>query len=494
MVGLSLNDGVSTGMSRLVSRLSMLVIWALALCLGRDASCLGRPRVESTGDKRSWCGGGRGGAPLWPDALTFCWGSSGLVTRTIGLWKKGSGGGWSWIIWWIVERCHACPFHGAIVQDACLLKVYEDGCGASRRGVSKGAKKLTAMKTGGLLGRTWILLLMAIRDLPEFATNLPDVFDTSKACIRDDFDAFIPPPVKLTKAQLFLHKLLDNKVTASIDQLWQCSQALWADGAVRDTAEALTILLRANLGVAARYAAHHVMGRILWGEESCAHYEKIIATYLEPPLTTVQIMRCDALILSRILDSCSIAGDPSVIIEELVQLLGMGHSSPIILGYLNVFARKLGRVDILRALMVYYEPVDRAKAFRTARDVAGMAPGDVRQRWICTVMALEVGDRVHLAKTCSGMDRSIEGRLFHGMAFCAINQKPQGEQVMQVWRNLLMRLDAGVLRRGIMARLRRVSHEDIDRYKLPDEVDATIVLLNEEEWLNRVERILLSPK
>ena len=203
------------------------------------------------------------------------------------------------------------------------------------RQCAQGAKKLIAMKAGG--GSTWDL--MVFEDLPEFATNLLDVFDTSKACIRDDFDIIVAP-AKLTKAQKFMQKLLDGKTIASVDQLWQCSQALWIDGAVKGTAEVLNVLLKANLGAAARRATHHVLGRVLWNEQSCAHYEKIMPFYLEPPLTTIQIMNCDALILSRTLDSCSITDDPGVVIEELLHLMRKKHSSSIILAYLNVFRKK----------------------------------------------------------------------------------------------------------------------------------------------------------
>ena len=157
------------------------------------------------------------------------------------------------------------------------------------------------------------------------------------------------------------------------------------------------------------------------------------------------------------------------------------------------FARKLDRVDILKELMVYYESIDKVKAFRTARDGEKMTPWDLRQKWICVVMALELGDRVYLAKTCSHLNRDIEGRLFHEMAFCRINQMPYDECVMQAWTNLLMRLDSKTLKRGILARLRRTIDENIAKYDLPHEIDTSIVLLNDEGWLDRVERILFPP-
>lgn len=247
------------------------------------------------------------------------------------------------------------------------------------------------------------------------------------------------------------------------------------------------------MGVAAREAAHHVLGRIFGGEKSCVHYEKIVTSYLEPPLTTAQIISCRALILSRILDECSLKKDPNVIIDELLCLLKNGHSTPVLLAYLNIFARKLDRVDILKALMLYYESIDRINAFRTARDVMEMSSSDLRQKWICTVMALEFKDRVCLARTCSHLDRDIEGRLFHEMAFCIIDNRQYDEPVMQAWRNLLMRLDTKTLKKSATIRLRMASEKDLANYNLPGEVDTSIVLLNEEKWLDRVERILFLP-
>ena len=303
-----------------------------------------------------------------------------------------------------------------------------------------------------------------------------------------------------SKARVFLQKMLAGKAESTAEQLWHCAQALWKEGLVKDTAEALQLLLTAELKEPARRAANQALARLLqpFAEHASAYYEKILPWFLEAPLSGKDIVDIGELLMSRALAFATIKQDmdPQIVLEECLHLLREKRASPVVICYLHIFSRKQSRTVILEQLSAYYESVGNATyAFRCARDALSFDPDNLWLWSSCSIMALELKDHPFCMRLTGSkkLENHVDGNLVTEMAWRVLWEIDFDEKVRLLFRNLILRLDPKKVRKSRLSRLRTVGDESAEEHELPDEPDETVILLNDDRWLDRVERLLFPP-
>lgn len=270
---------------------------------------------------------------------------------------------------------------------------------------------------------------------------------------------------------------------------------------MRDTAEALQLLLAADLKEPARRAANRALARLLqpFAEHASVYYERVLPWLLDAPLGSKDVMDTGALLVSRALAFATVRQgvDPQPVLDECAHLLGEKRASPVVICYLHILSRKQGRTATLEQLSTYYDSIGNgAYAFRCARDALSFDPDNL---WLwsgCAVMALELKDHTFCMRlTDSGkLESSIDGKLLTEMAWRVLWAVDFDETVRLLFRNLVLRLDpATSKRRSRLSRLCAAGDEFAAEHELPDGPDGAIVLLSDDRWLDRVERLLFPP-